>query len=84
MVDEDNINNMSFVFFDDVLMELGYKLHYDAVVNYAGNGFCEKSWDMICESNPFNLKSSKSKSAGIANGLASFLNNNAIQIIGGK
>lgn len=35
-------------------MELGKKLNYDAVVNYAGNSFCEKSWNMIQESNPMN------------------------------
>ena len=32
--------------------ELGRKLNYDAVVNYAGNSFCEKSWEMIMDSNP--------------------------------
>lgn len=45
---------MSMLFFEDVLMELGKKLNYDAVVNYAGNSFCEKSWNMIQESNPMN------------------------------
>lgn len=42
VVDEEQINNMSFVFFDDVLMELGYKLTYEAISNYAGNAFCQK------------------------------------------
>lgn len=46
------IGNMSYVFFEDVLEELGHKLTYDAVVNYAGNSFCEKSWDMIMENYP--------------------------------
>ena len=46
---------MSMLFFEDVLMELGKKLNYDAVVNYAGNSFCEKSWNMIQESNPMNV-----------------------------
>lgn len=46
-VDEDKINSMSYVFFEDVLSEFGHKLHYDAVVNYAGNSFMEKSWDLI-------------------------------------
>ena len=41
IVDENAINNMSMVFFEDVLSELGKKLNYDAVVNYAGNSFCE-------------------------------------------
>ena len=43
---------MSMLFFEDVLYELGKKLNYDAIVNYAGNSFCEKSWKMIQESNP--------------------------------
>ena len=53
------INNMSYVFFSDVLEELGHKLNYDAVVNYAGNSFVEKSWDMIMDSNPFNVGDGK-------------------------
>ena len=32
IVDEEQINSMSFVFFDDVLMELGYKLVYEALL----------------------------------------------------
>ena len=28
---------MSYLFFKDVLAELGHKLNYDAVVNYASN-----------------------------------------------
>lgn len=52
IVDEQQIDNMSFLFFEDVLEQLGKKLTYDAIVNYAGNSFCEKSWDMIMENNP--------------------------------
>ena len=55
VVDEDKINNMSYVFFENVLDELGHKLSYDAIVNYAGNSFVEKSWDMIVDNNPFNV-----------------------------
>lgn len=43
---------MSLLFFEDVLEELGKKLNYDAIVNYAGNSFCEKSWTMIQEAYP--------------------------------
>lgn len=43
---------MSYVFFQDVLKQLGRKLHYDAIVNYAGNSFAKKSWEMISEANP--------------------------------
>lgn len=52
---------MSYVFFNNVLEELGHKLSYDAIVNYAGNSFVEKSWDMIMDSNPFNVGDGEKK-----------------------
>lgn len=55
IVEEEKIDNMSYVFFEDVLTELGYKLTYDAIANYAGNSFAENSWDMIMDNNPFNV-----------------------------
>ena len=55
VVDEEQINEMSYVFFSDVLEELGHKLNYDAIINYAGNSFVEKSWDMIMDSNPMTM-----------------------------
>lgn len=82
VVDEEQINNMSIVFFDDVLTELGYKLNYEAVVNYAGNSFCQKSWEMIEKSNPFNLQSQGGNQA--LGNLASFLGRSRITIMGGK
>ena len=51
--DENRIDNMSFIFFEDVLAELNCKLTYDAIANYAGNSFMEKSWDLITEHHPF-------------------------------
>lgn len=61
VVDEDQINNMSYIFFEDVLTELGYKLNFEAIANYAGNSFMEKSWDMIQDSNPLNIGDGNSK-----------------------
>ena len=46
---------MSFIFFEGILEALGQKLTYEAISNYAGNSFCERSWDMISESNPIHL-----------------------------
>ena len=43
---------MSYDWFRELLDVLGEFVNYDAVVNYAGNAFCEKSWDMIMDSNP--------------------------------
>lgn len=83
IVDEEQINNMSFVFFDDVLTELGYKLTYEAISNYAGNSFCQKSWDMIEKCNPFHI--GNSHGTGIAmNSLAGFLAKSKITIMGGN
>lgn len=80
IVDEDAINEMSFLFFEDVLEELGHKLTYDAVVNYAGNSFCNKSWDMIIENNPFNVTSSGSSNSRAMNTLVDFINKSDVKV----
>ena len=72
VIDEDQINNMSYLFFEDVLEELGRKLNYDAVVNYAGNSFCEKSWDMIMDTNPMMINENGKSHRGQKD-LANFL-----------
>ena len=82
VIDEDRINDMSAVFFDDVLRELGYKLNFKAVSHYAGNSFCEKSWDMIEKSNPFNMREHCGSQA--MNNLAGFFGRSTIKILGGK
>ena len=46
---------MSYLFFQSILTELGHKLNYEAVINYAGNSFCKDSWDMITDSNPMTM-----------------------------
>lgn len=74
---------MSYIFFEDVLTELGHKQTYDAVVNYAGNSFVEKSWDMIKESNPMALNENQ-KSNTAMNNLAGFFNSAAATIKIGK
>ena len=50
---------MSYVFFSDVLEELGHKLNFEAIANYAGNSFMEKSWDMIMDANPMTMSDGK-------------------------
>lgn len=72
VVDEEQINNMSYVFFEDVLEELGHKLSYDAVVNYAGNSFCEKSWEMIQDTNPMMIGDKDHMSGSQAKTFADF------------
>lgn len=73
---------MSFIFFEDVLAELGHKLTYDAIVNYAGNSFCEKSWDMIMENNPFNLnEDGKATNSKAMTNLLDFFNKADVKVI---
>lgn len=79
VIDEEQIDNMSYVFFEDILTELGHKLTYDAIVNYAGNSFCEKSWDMITKHNPFNADYDKPDEAGLR-GIANIFNSNNVKI----
>ena len=81
VADEEQINDMSYVFFDDVLRELGYKLHFEAIANYAGNAFCEKSWDMITKSNPFNI--AEANGGRVMSNIASFFGRSKITILGG-
>lgn len=71
---------MSFIFFEDVLEQLGHKLTYDAVVNYAGNSFCEKSWDMISDNNPLSVASGGKASKAIS-ALADIFNSADIKVI---
>lgn len=49
---EEQVNDMYYPTFQNVLGQLGRKLNYDAVVNYAGNSFVQKSWEMIEKANP--------------------------------
>ena len=81
IVNEDEINNMSYVFFDDVLVELGHRLNYEAISNYAGNSFCEKSWQMINDSNPFHI-GEDGKGNGTAKAIAEFFGKSNIRMKG--
>ena len=63
VVEEEKIDNMSYVFFQKVLSGLGHKLIYDAVVNYAGNSFCEKSWETIMNNYPLKNHDPKKQAA---------------------
>lgn len=72
MVDEKQINEMSYIFFSDVLEELGHKLNFEAIANYAGNSFMEKSWDMIMDANPMTIGDGKQMSNSQAKTFADF------------
>lgn len=81
VVDEDAIWDMSYPFFNGCLIELGLKLNYEAVVNYAGNAFAEKSWDMITKSNPMKIDlSNAAQEANGVNALMAFINSVGLKI----
>lgn len=79
IVDEKAIDNMSMLFFEDVLEELGKKLNYDAIVNYAGNSFASDSWKMIQEAYPLGA----GKKTGSAS-IAAFFENATVVVRGSK
>ena len=80
VVDEEAIDNMSMIFFEDVLEELGKKLNYDAIVNYAGNSFAgDNSWKMIQEAYPLG----SGKKTG-ASSVAAFFENATVVVRGSK
>lgn len=82
VLDEDVIWNMRYPFFNQCLIELGLKLNYAAVVNYAGNAFAEKSWDMISKANPMkiNLEDAQRDHHGMS-ALTAFVNSTGLKII---
>lgn len=73
---------MSYNLFQDILKELNYKLNYDAVVNFAGNSFCEKAWDMIQEGNPMLIKEGQSGGGKAMNDLVSLINKSNVKVRG--
>lgn len=84
VVEEEKIDEMSYIFFENVLEELGHKLSYDAIVNYAGNSFVEKSWDMIMDSNPMMIGEGKHLSGKQRNDMAAFFGNARVVEPGSK
>lgn len=52
IVNEDEINNMSIEFFNNVLAALGKKLNYESISNLYGNSFCKDAGKYISEANP--------------------------------
>lgn len=77
---EEKILRMSQLFFEDVIRELGYRLNYEAIVNYAGNSFFEKSWDVIMENNPFSVGSDIKKKKSV-DGMAGLFANANIRVV---
>ena len=52
IADEEQINDMSIPFFNDVLTALGRRLNYESISNLYGNSFCKEPGKYISEANP--------------------------------
>ncbi len=74
---------MSYIFFDDVMEQLGYMINYNAIINLAGNSADGKeAWKMIMKANPLTMKSEK---ASVMSDIASvFLNGANIKVVNSK
>lgn len=70
---EEEIDNMSIPIFHEVLNQLGKRLNYEAVVNYAGNSFVQKSWEMIEQANPLRSSSEKNSTSSAMQNLVALL-----------
>lgn len=52
---QNQILNMEYPFFRDVMKELSIKLNYDAISNIIANPFAEKGWELVQNANPFHF-----------------------------
>lgn len=67
VVNEDEINNMSMVFFQNVLTALGKKLNYESISNIYGNSFAKDAGKYVKEAYPLIKKSKMSDFAKMLN-----------------
>lgn len=56
--DEEKINNMSYVWFQNVLEAIGKKYNFDSLSNLYGNSFFKESSEVINNANPL-IKATK-------------------------
>lgn len=80
---EDQIDNFSYVFYKDLIQELGVRFRFESISNLYGNAYAGKSYTSIEESNPFNFKGEKHQrlntpkaTLGLLQSLGLFNNNN--------
>lgn len=62
---------MSYDFFQGILSTLGKKLNYDAAVNYAGNSYVEKAWEIIQDNNPMKATTDSHDRSGLEKAISS-------------
>jgi len=52
---EDDIDNITFLFYKDLIQEIGIKLNYDSISHILANPYIEKSSEIVSNYNPFNI-----------------------------
>lgn len=52
---EDDIDNITFLFYKDLMQEIGIKLNYDSISHILANPYAEKSSEIVNNCNPFNV-----------------------------
>ena len=79
-VDEDKINEMSYIWFVLVLQALGKRLDYESIVNLLGNSFAKDAAKAVAAANP--LKASNRGTGGSGAMFAQMAGN--IQVLDNK
>ena len=69
IVNEDDIDNMSIPFFNNVLAALGKKLNYESISNLYGNSFAKDAGKYINEANPLVKKGKMDSFAKLISGM---------------
>lgn len=63
-VDEEKINNMSYLWFQDVLHALGKRINFESISNLYGNAFAKDAGKMVPAANPL-LKNGGKVNTGV-------------------
>ena len=63
-VDENKINNMSYIWFNSVLEALGKRLNYESISNLYGNSFAKDAAKLVQAANPL-LKNGGKPNTGV-------------------
>ena len=65
-VDEEKVNNMSYVWFNLVLQALGKRLDYESVINLMGNAFAKDAAKAVSAAYPLRAHERSTGGSGVA------------------
>ena len=71
-VEEDKINNMSYVWFNLVLEALGKRLNYSSISNLYGNSFAKDAAKLVQQAYPLAKHNSSASNVGSMIGMTKF------------